>query len=137
VIRAGEGLEQLRLDIDGGGVLLGGSETVDLRGLDGDEVEVHGTWAGIADGADILLVNDFIVRQVGGVDVLDGILTAQYIDDSSTTPVGYAINLTHGSSVPLVDPPQDLIDHLGQRVWVQTSADGKPQAFGVIGATTS
>src|SRR5215471_14293734 len=29
VIRAGDGLEQLRLDIDGGGVLLGGSETVD------------------------------------------------------------------------------------------------------------
>jgi hypothetical protein len=136
VIRTGGGLDQLRLDVGGGGVLLGGSEAVNLRSLDGDEVEVRGTWAGITDGDDILVVSDFIVRQVGGVDVLDGILTALYIDDSGTTALGYAINLTRGSSVPLVDPPQDLIDHLGQRVWVETSAEGKPEAFGVIGPPT-
>jgi len=138
VIRTGGGLDQLTLEIGGGSqVKLGGSEMVNLRGLESDEVEVHGTWAGILEGNDILMVSDFIVRQVGGVDVLDGILTTLYDDDSHTNVIGYAINQTRGASVPLLDPPQDLINHLGERVWVATSADGKTESFGVIGAPTS
>jgi hypothetical protein len=137
VIRTGGGLDQLRLELGGGGdVMLGGSETVNLRSLENDEVEVHGTWAGILDGNDVLMVSDFIVRQVGGVDVLDGILTTLYDDDSHTNIIGYAISLTRGAPVPLLDPPQELINHVGERVWVATSAEGKPEAFGVIGPPT-
>lgn len=138
VIHTGGGLDQLRLDIGGGGdVMLGGSEVVNLRSLENDEVEVRGTWAGITEANDVLVVSDFIVQQVGGVDVLDGILTVLYDDETGTRAVGYAINLTRGSSVPLLDPPQELINHLGERVWVATSADGKPGAFGVIGPPTT
>jgi hypothetical protein len=138
VIRTGGGLDQLRLELAGGGdVVLGGSAMVSLRSLENDEVEVRGTWAGILDANDVLVVSDFLVRQVGGVDVLDGILTTLYDDDSGMHAVGYAITLIDGSSVPLLDPPQELINHLGERLWVATSADGKPEAFGVIGPPTT
>jgi hypothetical protein len=138
VIHTGGSLDQLVLAIaDGSQVTLTGSETVNLRSLENDEVEVRGSWAtDILPPNNILLVSDFVVRQVGGVDVLDGILTTLYDTDTGTEIVGYAISLTGGSTVTLIDPPQELINLVGQRLWVATSAEGKPQAFGVIGPPT-
>src|SRR5262249_51562336 len=91
VIHTGGGLDQVALEIAGGSeVMLSGPETANLRSLEGDEVEIHGTWENILQPNDILVVSDFVVRQVGGVDVLDGILTTLYDTDTGTEVVGYA-----------------------------------------------
>jgi hypothetical protein len=132
VIHAADPLFGVRLATDAEDIPLRGTETASLMALADDEVEVHGTW-----DANVFLVHDFIVRQVGGVDVLDGIFTTMYDDETSTLPMGYGIYTTSGSLVPLVDPPQDLIDHLGDRIWVTASADGKPEAYGIIGPPTT
>ena len=114
---------------DGNELVLTGTETANLLSLDGAEVDVRGLWV-----ADALAVSDFLVRRVGGIDVLDGIVTMQV--DDQTGDVGYGISLTRGSYVPLIDPPDALIAHLGQRVWVTEPADGQPLLFGIIGAPT-
>jgi hypothetical protein len=133
LIHAADPLAGIRLAVPGeADVALRGTEIGDLVALENDEVEVHGSWDG-----DAFMVHDFIVRQVGGVDVMDGILTTLYDDETAADPIGYGIYTTSGSLVPLLDPPQDLINYLGNRVWVATSADGKPEAYGVIGAPTT
>ena len=114
---------------DGNTLSLVGTETANLAGLDGAEVDVRGTWDG-----DAFAVNDFLVRRVGGTEVLDGIVTMQV--DDETGDVHYGISLTRGSYVPLIDPPDELIAHLGQRVWVTDQTDGQPLAFGIIGQPT-
>jgi len=132
VIHAADPLSGVRLSTDVGDIPLRGTETGSLMNLTNDEVEVHGSW-----DSDVFLVHDFIVRQVGGVDVLDGIFTTMYDDETGTQPMGYGVYTTSGSLVPLLDPPQDLIGLLGDRVWVATSADGKAEAYGIIGPPTS
>lgn len=114
---------------NGDDVLLFGSETANLANLDGAEVDVRGSW--IVGG---LALNDFLVRRVGGADVLDGILTMQV--DEDTGEVGYGLTLTWGSFVLLASPPDALVAHLGQRLWVTEPVDGQPLMFGVIGAQT-
>ena len=114
---------------DGNELVLIGTEALNLVSLDGAEVDVRGLWV-----ADALSVSDFLVRRVGGIEVLDGIVTMQV--DDETGDVGYGISLTRGSYVPLIDPPDELLAHIGQRVWVTNPADGQPLVFGIIGAQT-
>jgi hypothetical protein len=114
---------------DGDDVFLLGSETVNLAGLDGAEVDVRGSW--VVGG---LALTDFLVRRVGGADVLDGKLTM--LVDENTGEVGYGLALTRGSLVPLTSPTDALLAHLGQRLWVTEPADGQPLIFGVIGPQT-
>lgn len=106
-----------------------GTEAGNLVSLDGAEVDVRGLW-----DADALSVSDFLVRRVGGIEVLDGIVTM--VVDEETGDVGYGISLTRGSYVPLIDPPDELIGHLGQRVWVTDPASGQRLVFGIIGPQT-
>lgn len=114
---------------DGNDLALVGTEADNLLSLDGAEVDVRGLW-----DAGSLVVSDFLVRRVGGIEVLDGILTM--VVDDETGDVGYGITLTRGSYVPLIDLPNELIAYLGQRVWVTDPADGQPLHFGVIGPQT-
>jgi len=114
---------------DGNDLTLIGTEAANLVSLDGADVDVRGLWV-----ADALSVSDFLVRRVGGIEVLDGIVTM--LVDDETGDVGYGISLTRGSYVPLIDPPDELIAHVGQRVWVTDPADGQPFAFGIIGPQT-
>ncbi|HET7373866.1 MAG TPA: hypothetical protein VFJ20_10790 [Gemmatimonadaceae bacterium] len=114
---------------DGDDLVLTGAEAANLASLDGAEVDVRGLW-----DAGALAVSDFLVRRVGGIDVLDGIVTMQV--DDETGDVHYGISLTRGADVPLIDPPDDLIAHLGQRVWVTEPTDGQPLTFGIIGQPT-
>lgn len=114
---------------DGNDLVLVGTEADNLLSLDGAEVDVRGLW-----DAGTLVVSDFLVRRVGGAEVLDGILTMAV--DEETGDVGYGISLTRGSYVPLIDLPIELIAHLGQRVWVTDPADGQPLHFGIIGPQT-
>lgn len=114
---------------DGVDVMLVGSETVNLAGLDGAEVDVRGSWV---EGA--LALTDFLVRRIGGADVLDGILTM--LVDEDTGDVGYGLSLASGSLVPLIEPPDELLVYIRHRVWVTEPADGQPLVFGVIGPQT-
>lgn len=111
---------------DGEDVTLDGSEAAGLANLDNADVEVRGEW-----NADTFVVADFLVRRVGGADVLDGILMAVQVEDDGAV-IGYALSLTRGSVVPLTDPPPELVAHVGERLWVAETADGKPCAFGII-----
>jgi hypothetical protein len=114
---------------DGNEFLLTGTEVANLLSLDGADVDVRGLWDGGA-----LAVSDFLVRRVGGIDVLDGIVTM--LVDDETGEVGYGISLTRGSYVPLIDPPDELLAYIGQRVWVTDPADGRRLVFGIIGPRT-
>lgn len=117
---------------DGSEVVLAGTETASLASVENAEVEVRGIW-----DASTFVVSDFLVRRVDGTDVMDGILTVLYDDEMRTHDVGYAISLTRGSIVPLLDPPQDLLAHVGERIWLAERTDGQPAAFGVIKAVSN
>jgi len=107
---------------------LAGAEATKLVHLENAEVDVRGTW----DGGVAFMVNDFVVRRVGGVEVADGILVEMpdVLGDGSG---GYALSLTGGSTVELIEPSAELLEHLGERMWVITAEDGRATAFGVIG----
>jgi hypothetical protein len=112
---------------DGEDIVLDGSAAANLANVENADVEVRGQW-----NADVFVVSDFLVRQVDGADVLDGVLLATQVEDDGAV-VGYALSLTRGSVVPLTNPPAELIAHVGERVWVAETADGQPCAFGIIG----
>jgi hypothetical protein len=112
---------------DGGEVALDGSATAGLENVENAEVEVRGLWS-----ADTLVVSDFLVRRVDGAEVMDGILVSFFDQRSDGDPHRYGISLTRGSLVTLMDPPTELLAHLGQRVWIAESIDGQASAFGVI-----
>ena len=105
------------------------AETSGLTSVDGAEVEVRGSW-----GADTSLeVNDFTVRRVNGDAVIDGTLLemrTQELEDN--TLLGYAMQLKDASIVWLTDPSPDMLNHIGARMWVDRSDDGRAIAFGVI-----
>lgn len=112
---------------DGGQLVLVGA-TGELENLDNAELEVTGTR-----NADTLIVNDFLVKRVGGVDVMDGVLTILYDDELQTNLAGYGIILTGGSQIPLRNPPQALLAFVGARIWITKPVEGELTAFGVIG----
>lgn len=111
---------------DGEEVILDGPAAASLANVENADVEVRGQRS-----ADTFVVSDFLVRQVDGADVLDGILIATQIEDDGAV-IGYALSLTRGSVVPLTDPPAELVAHVGERVWVAETVDGQASAFGII-----
>lgn len=113
---------------DGSDVVLDGPEAAELASVENATVEVRGRW-----DADTFLVADFLVRRVDGADVMDGILINLSATEIASDTSGYALRLTEGSIVPLLDPPAELTAHVGERVWVAQSADGQATAFGIIG----
>jgi hypothetical protein len=129
------GIVQLSQTKEGGTVLRMGDGEVPLSGPGSDglasvenaEVEVRGGF-----DADTFVVADFLVRRVGGSDVLDGVLITLYGQEIDGDGLGYALSLTRGAIVPLMDPPAELIAHVGARLWIVQSAEGQPSAFGII-----
>jgi hypothetical protein len=119
---------------DGRAILLVGANLASVAQVDSAEVEVRGTWT--ADGA--FEVDDFVVRSVEGAPAMDGVLVARYDQatdiDGGSGPTGYDLQLTRGGSVALIDPPADLLAHVGARVWVTGGLDSAPMAFGIIDA---
>lgn len=103
-----------------------------LPRVDKAGVDVRGRWS--VDGT--FLVTDFLVRSVDGESALDGVLVAVFaptiIDSEPGGLLGYALRLTDGSMVSLMDPPADLCALVGDRLWVVSPTDGPPTAFGVI-----
>jgi hypothetical protein len=109
---------------------LAGPELSRLESVDGADVEVRGTW----DAVGALLVSDFLVRAIDGVEAMDGVLMEIYAYDFDEEFIGYGLRLTRTALVvPLTDPPNGLLEHLGERVWVTGAVNGPPSAFGVIG----
>ena len=110
---------------------LAGAPTKMLTRLDAAGVEVRGFWN--TDGA--FEVSDFVVQIVDGEPVLDGVLIAVYdteIVTEESSILGYALRLTRGDTVGLIAPPDELLSHVGGRVWIAGPIDGRPTAFGVI-----
>jgi hypothetical protein len=107
---------------DGNLVWLAGDETASLQALGGARVLVRGTYD-IADG---MAIDSFRVLAVDGRDVLDGVVVEM--------DGGYGLQLTADASIiALTDPPAELIDLLGQRVWLADTTEELPVAFGIIG----
>jgi hypothetical protein len=127
---ASRGENGVVLQTTDGEIRLAGSETVQLERVEGAEVEVRGTW----DAVDAFAVRDFLVRAVAGLAALDGVVTEMYADDLENDFIGYGLRLTGANPliVPLIDPPGDLSEHLGDRVWVTSAPGGKPMSYGVI-----
>jgi hypothetical protein len=113
---------------DGEQIDLDGPPTAELTGLENAVVDVRGVWESAR-----FLVSDFLVKQVGGVDVMDGVLIEMSIQEIDADAVTYGLSLTRGSVVALENPPAELTAHLGERVWVAASTDGQPATFGIIG----
>ena len=113
---------------DGDDIPLDGPEAAQLASVENAGVDVRGRWDG-----DTFIVADFIVREVGGVNVMDGVLISVFETEIAGDTTEYALKLTEGSLVPLLDPPAELTAHVGERVWVAESADGQATAFGIIG----
>jgi hypothetical protein len=116
---------------DGLEIPLAGAATALLARVDDAGVEIRGSWN--ADGA--FDVADFVVQIVSGAPVLDGVLIAVYdtaIITEDSNVLGYALRLTRGATVELKLPSDELLAHLGERVWVAGPIDGPPTAFGII-----
>ena len=105
------------------------SETTPLSALAGAGVDVRGRW----DGAQSFDVEEFIVRQVGGTPVLDGILIEDRTSDIGDDPVvSYMLLLRDGSAAQLTDPAPELLEHVGARMWVRLDDAGMAREFGII-----
>jgi len=109
--------------------LLVSAETSALGALAGAGVDVRGRW----DGDQSFVVDEFIVREVGGTPVLDGILVEQLFSDLGDDPViGYVLRLRDGSAASLIDPSPELLTHIGARMWVRLDDAGEARDFGII-----
>lgn len=106
---------------DGTMIGLNGEQAQSLGSVVGATVEIKATQSGDA----MLEVQQFLVLSIGGRDVSDGIL--ELTEDGT-----YSLRLTVGGALTIVDPPDDLTQYVGQRLWIQTTDNGQPQAFGVI-----
>ncbi len=115
---------------EGQDIALAGANADVLMSLENAGVEVRGGWD--ADGA--FQVFDFLVETMNGAAVIDGFLIAVYDRPSEDAELlGYAIRPTRGGpDIDLIEPPADLLDHLGARIWAAGVSDGAPTAFGVI-----
>lgn len=118
----------LALD-DGEEVELDGPVATQLTSLENAMVDVRGLW-----NPESFQVNDFLVRQVDGADVMDGVLIAFGVQDTAGGDLTFGLSLTRGAVVALPNPPAELTAHVGERVWVAESVDGQATtAFGIIG----
>ena len=123
---SGADLIPLYIRVEGGSrIALAGAETVRLANVVGAEVTLRGTM----DAADALIVESFRVVSVAGLEAADGVLVK--------TADGYALRLLlDGSMLTLIDLPDELKAHVGERVWVAGPTDAAPVLYGVIGGTT-
>ena len=94
-----------------------------LAGLASGQAEVRGSYDSMNDELEVL---SFQLYAMGGLPAADGILVS--IAD------GYGLRLATGDVRRIVDPPAELLAHMGERVWVSGPADGAPVDFGVIGS---
>jgi hypothetical protein len=118
VVEAFRGGPMLRL-ADGSEYQLAGTQSTLLLPLDGADVAVDGAFdqGGIN-------VESFLVLTVGGTAVVDGVLVH--------SEGGYAMRLTADGSMRPIDTASDeLAQHVGDRIWLQTDRDGFT-IFGVI-----
>ena len=113
----------LRIE-DGTEIALTGDQTGLLATLVGDGVEASGT----LDDVGTLTVQRFVLLTVGGESVKDGVL--------EMTEDGFVLDLTTGGFRGVVDPPTELQQHVGDRVWIAGPDGEAPTAFGVIRALT-
>jgi hypothetical protein len=113
----------LRLD-DGSQYRLGGDQCLLLSSLQGADVSIQGS----NDLDQGIIVSSFLVLAVGGTAVNDGVLERS---DS-----GYSLRLSaDGSMLPLASVPDELVQYVGERLWVHTNDDGTT-IFGVINGTS-
>ena len=110
---------------EGPRIRLVGGETARLARVVGAEVSLRGT----LDAVDAMIVQTFLVIAVGGLPAADGVLV-QVGED-------YGIRLLiDGSMRTLVNPPDELKVHVGERVWITGPSDAPPVGYGVIGGAT-
>jgi len=114
----------LRLD-DGTLIGLAGADALALNSVVGANIEV----VGLEIGDSTVEVQQFLVTAVGGRDVADGILERT---ESGT----YALRLTSGGTLDIANPSDDLIAHVGERIWMAADDGGAAQSFGVIQVST-
>src|SRR5262249_28061051 len=107
---------------DGSTIGLNGDGAAAMYSVVSDQVEVDG----LLDEAGTLFVQRVIVTAGGGGQVLDGVL--------DLTPDGWVIRLTRGGDRGVMDPSDDLQQHLGDRIWLAGPDDATPTGFGVITA---
>ena len=91
-----------------------------LRNVAGAEVEVRGS----DDDVTAFIVQSFMVLRVDGEPADDGILRL-HTD-------GYRLELQSGADRAIVDPPEELQQLVGRRVWITGPADARPDKFGLI-----
>jgi hypothetical protein len=116
----------LQLD-DGTQIGLVGGGATPLASVIGAQVEVVGAAPTDLITSDALFeVQSFLVFAVAGADVSDGVI--QLIDDV------YSLKLTRGGYREIADPPADLANYVGDRIWLTMGDDGSPLTFGVIQA---
>jgi hypothetical protein len=104
----------------GSRVYLTGPEARRLRGAAGALVVVRAT----GDMGGRVLVASFTVLAMNGVSAIDGVLDA--VDG------GYALRLSDGTPRMLMDPPPQLIEHIGARMWVTGDVSKEIIAFGLL-----
>jgi len=105
---------------DGSTIGLTGDQAAAMYAVVSDQVEVDGQ----LDETGEMFVQRFIVTAVGGQPVLDGVL--------DLTADGWLIRLTRGGDRGVMDPTDDLQQHIGDRIWIALPDDAVPTGFGVI-----
>jgi hypothetical protein len=108
--------------------LRSGSELYHLEGplastvarVPGADVRLRGSFEGGAR----LWVQDFRVLAIKGRAVIDGVV--QVMDG------GIAIQLADGAMILLDDCPEELVQHVGARIWFAVRTENVPAAFGII-----
>jgi len=101
-----------------------------LRNVVGLEVMISGRQTSDIDlqasprGAPKFLVDNFAVRSADGVVAHDGVLE---MHDHS-----YSLRLADNSSVPIVNLPTALREHVGARIFLVGALGREPQAWGII-----
>lgn len=110
---------------DGTEIGLNGDQAAGMSAVIGDEVEVSGI---LFHMSQLMTVQRFLVRAVGGQPVSDGVL--------DLTVDGFVLRLTNGGDRTVIDPPAELQQHVGDRVWIAGPEGDSPSAFGVIAILT-
>lgn len=109
---------------DGTEIALTGDQAGTMSTLIGDGVEV----SGVLDDVGQLTVQRFVLLTVGGESVMDGVL--------DLTEDGFTLHLTAGGHRIVIDPPEELQQLVGNRVWIAGPDGATPTAFGVIAFLT-
>ena len=110
--------------------LVSNAETAPLGDLEGAGVEVRGNF----DSDQAFEVGTFLVRQMHGSAVLDGVIYEETTLDATDNPtIGYRLQPSDGSDARLISPTAEMLLHLGTRMWVRLDDVGNAEEFGIIG----